>query len=177
MFRKRALNKYVHISAYIHMWKGLYLNLKKVFFMLCLFSQYKFIFCQRQDTGLLAIFQFKHSWRWFVRASCTVSTQYRVLCTMSGEVAHGVFVQQELVFQWLWGDWHCKLIFWNGADRNLEKSSSYIYIIKCIYCAVVAQVNIQLKRWCTHIHGGATMWIKVCTTPFHGSSTNADANR
>ena len=34
----------------------------------------------------------------------TVSSQHRVLCIVSGEVAHGVFVQHEPVFRWLWGD-------------------------------------------------------------------------
>ena len=35
-----------------------------------------------------------------MRASCTVSSQYRVLCAVSGEVAHGVSIQQEPV-SWL----------------------------------------------------------------------------
>ena len=74
------------------------------FFIMCFSARTNLIFYQHQCTGLPAILQSKLLWTWFVRVSCAITLQHRVLCIMSGDMAHRFFLQQEPVFPWLKDD-------------------------------------------------------------------------
>ena len=62
---------------------------------------------------------------------CAVSLQHRVICTMSGEIAHGVFVQQEPVFPWLKDDFFSQLFSFMWA---------FLMFYCCVLCNVVSVV-------------------------------------